>query len=73
MSDKPRRSSGDTLLAATAIALGAGVAASFAAWRAVTADAGAWAAFADAAIFPGTLIAVAVAAIVWLGWKANID
>jgi hypothetical protein len=32
-----------------------------------------WASFGQAMLFPGSLIVVAVVAMVWLGWKANID
>jgi hypothetical protein len=67
----------DVLLAFVALLLGAAVAAGYAAWRAVSLDAGAtadrWAEFAEAMLFPGSLINIAVAAMVWLGWKANID
>lgn len=73
LSDKPQPISANTLLIAVAGAIGAGLAASYAAWRAVAADSGAWAAFTEAMLFPGSLIAAAIAAIVWLGWKANID
>jgi hypothetical protein len=64
-------------LIAVAVALGAAAAAGYGAWRAVSregVDASArWSAFGDAMLFPGALIIVAVAAMVWLGWKANID
>ena len=61
-----------------AVLLGALIAAGYGAWRAVNAAAGApagerFAEFAEAMLFPGALIVVAVAAMVWLGWKANID
>jgi hypothetical protein len=32
-----------------------------------------WSEFGEAMLFPGALIIVAVAAMIWLGWKANID
>ena len=68
---------GDITLAAAGIVLGVLGAAGYGAWRAVSeAQASAsdrWSAFGDAMLFPGALVIVAVAAIVWLGWKANID
>jgi hypothetical protein len=71
------RRSGDITLAAAGILLGALVAAGYGAWRAVSeaqASAGdRWSAFGEAMLFPGALVVVVVAVIVWLGWKANID
>jgi hypothetical protein len=32
-----------------------------------------WSEFGDAMLFPGLIIALLVAVMVWLGWKANID
>ena len=68
---------GDIVLAAASIGLGLAAAAGYAAWRAISregVDTGdRWAEFGEAMIFPGSLIIVAVAAMVWLGWKANID
>ena len=59
------------------IVLGALVAAGYSAWRAVSethaSTADRWGAFGDAMLFPGSLVIVVVAVIVWLGWKANID
>lgn len=63
----------DVILAVVALVLGAGGAVAFAAWRALSRDAGRWSAFGEAMIFPGLLIIAAVAVMVWLGWKANID
>jgi hypothetical protein len=58
-------------------ALGLAAAAGYGAWRAVSEDGATtsarWSEFADALLFPGALIVVAIAAMVWLGWKANID
>jgi hypothetical protein len=65
------------MLALAGILLGAVVAASYGAWRAVSregvATADRWSEFGDAMLFPGWLIIIAVTAMVWLGWKANID
>ena len=65
------------VLAVVAITLGSVSAALYGAWRAVseeTASAGArWGTFGDAILFPGLLIIAAIASMVWLGWKANID
>ena len=67
----------DAILALVALILGAAAACGYGAWRAVSADATSngdrWSTFGEALAFPGLLIIVAVAAIVWLGWKANID
>ena len=66
----------DAVLAGVAVALGVAGAAGYAAFRALTDDATAserWSSFAEAMLFPGLLIIAAVTAMVWLGWKANID
>ncbi|OGO49439.1 MAG: hypothetical protein A2148_08145 [Chloroflexi bacterium RBG_16_68_14] len=59
------------------LVLGLAAAAAFGAYRAVTASgevtAGRLAAFAVNLLWPGVLIFAAVAAVVWLGWKANLD
>ena len=77
MSETPRPSSNDLALAAAGIVLGVLAAAGYGAWRAIGDEAASaadrWSAFGDAMIFPGLLVIVAVAAMVWLGWKANID
>jgi hypothetical protein len=65
------------LLALAAAVLGLGGAAAFAAYRAVSLSdesmAGRFAHFASNAAWPGVLIFLAVAAVVWFGWKANLD
>lgn len=67
----------DALLAFVAALLGAAVAVGYGAWRAVSLDAATsadrWTEFGEAMLFPGWLIVAAIAAMVWLGWKANID
>jgi hypothetical protein len=67
----------DLLLLLAAAGLGLAVAAAYGAYRAVSADgedaAGRLTEFATNLGFPGALIVVAVAAVVWFGWKANID
>jgi hypothetical protein len=67
----------DIILAIVAILLGAAVAVGYAAWRAVSLDdatsSDRWAEFAQAMLFPGWLIIAAIAVMVVLGWKANID
>ena len=67
----------DVILALMALALGAAAACGYGAWRAVSANAASagerWSTFGEAMLFPGLLVIVAVAAMVWLGWKANID
>ncbi len=66
---------GDLVLAGVALALGLAAALGYGTWRAVSAAAPAdrWGAFGGALLFPGALIVAGVAAMVWLGWKANID
>jgi hypothetical protein len=75
--DDPRSRSGDVILGVVAAALGVVGAAGYAAWRFVSLEdassADRWAEFGEAMIFPGALIVAAIAAMVWLGWKANID
>jgi hypothetical protein len=77
MTDRSTRSAGNIVLAAAALALGLATATAFGAWRAISRqnlDAAArWSEFGNAMLFPGALIVAAVAAMVWLGWKANID
>jgi hypothetical protein len=75
MADGSGRGS-DITLAAAGIALGLLGAAAYGAWRAVSAQASVgdrWSAFREAMLFPGALVVVVVAVVVWLGWKANID
>lgn len=73
----PRMNRSDAVLALAAVALGGTLAAAYAAYRAVSVDAAAaserWSEFADAMLWPGSIIFVAVAAMVWFGWKLNID
>lgn len=77
MSETPRPRSTDLALVAVGILLGALAAAGYGAWRAISSEASSagdrWSSFGDAMLFPGSLVIVAVAAMVWLGWKANID
>jgi len=67
----------DILLALASAALGLAGAAVFAAYRAVSLSgedaAGRMTEFASNIAWPGVLIFVAVAAVVWFGWKANLD
>jgi uncharacterized membrane protein YedE/YeeE len=77
VSDTPQPRSNNLALAAAGIVLGLLSAAGYGAWRAISDDAASsaarWSAFGEAMLFPGLLIIVAVTAVVWLGWKANID
>ena len=77
MADRSTHSAGNLALAAVALALGLAAAAAYGAWRAISrqnVDAAArLSEFGDAMLFPGALIVGAVAAMVWLGWKTNID
>lgn len=76
MRDRPGRR-GDIILAFVGLALGVllavgyGVFVAFNDGGASTADR--FAALGEAMVFPGALIVAGVAAMVWLGWKANID
>jgi hypothetical protein len=75
MSEK-RRLNADLVLAVVGVGLGVVAAAGYGAWRAVSASGSSagerWSAFGEAMLFPGVLVIVAIAAMVWLGWKANI-
>jgi hypothetical protein len=72
-----RRLIEESALVAVSLALGAAAAAGYGAWRAVSREgastADRWAEFGEAMLFPGALIIAAIAVMVWLGWKANID
>ena len=67
----------DLLLIVWSAVLGLGVAAAFAAYRAVSLDGEATSSrlveFAQNLLWPGVLIGGGVGAVVWFGWKANID
>ena len=67
----------DLTLAAWSIALGLTGAAVFAVYRAVSLSdedvAGRLSEFASNILWPGVLIFVAIAAVVFGGWKANLD
>lgn len=67
----------NVVLALVAVAIGAACAGGYGAWRAVSREGGTaadrWGELGDAMVFPGLLIIAAVAAMIWLGWKANID
>ena len=67
----------NTLLAFWSLVLGLGTAAAFAAYRAVNlADAtlgGRTTEFGANLLWPGALIIAGVAAVVWFGWKANLE
>lgn len=74
---RPLPSAADAALLVAATLIGAAIAAAYAAYRAVgledaTASAR-WSEFADAMLWPGALIFAAIAAMVWFGWKLNID
>jgi hypothetical protein len=63
----------DAVLLASALVLGLGAAVAFASYRAVNGDGSATADFFENVIWPGVLILAGVAAMVWFGWKANLD
>lgn len=74
---RPRPSATDAALFAAAALIGAAIATAYAVYRAVglenAAASARWSEFADAMLWPGALIFAAVAAMVWFGWKLNID
>lgn len=77
MTGKPPPRTVDVALIAAGVTLGVLAAACYGAWSAIS-ESGAstgdrWSAFGEAMLFPGALVIAAVAAMVWLGWKANID
>jgi hypothetical protein len=67
----------DVLLLFWSVVLGLAAAAAFSAYRAVSASGedtgGRLAEFAMNLLWPGAVILVGVAAVVWMGWKANLD
>jgi hypothetical protein len=69
------RNSPDRLLIVFGAALGLICALAYAAWHAVNraGASGAWGDFRATLLFPGVLVVAGVIAMVWLGWKANID
>ncbi len=75
----PRRflSREDALLTLWSLVLGLGTAAAFGAYRAVNlsdeALGGRIAEFGANLLWPGVLIIAGVAAVVWFGWKANLE
>jgi len=66
-------SKANALLLFWALAIGLGAASAFGAYQAVNSDGSAAADFLESLIWPGALIVAAVAAMVWFGWKANLD
>ena len=78
MSERRRLPSREDLtLLFWSVVLGLAVAAAFGAYRAVRASGedtgGRFAEFATNLAWPGVLIAGGVAAVVWMGWKANLE
>ena len=67
----------DLLLLFWSAVLGLAAAAAFGAFRAVSAEdedvGGRLTAFGMNLLWPGVLIFAGVAAVVWMGWKANLD
>ncbi len=70
---KPQLSRADAVLILTAALLGLAAASAFGAFQAVNGDDSAMRDFAVHLVWPGSLIFVGVAAVVWFGWKANLD
>lgn len=67
----------DIILLLVGFALGALIALGYGAWKAVSLEdatsAARWSEFGEAMLFPGWLIILAIVAMVWMGWRANID
>ncbi len=61
------------LLLFWSVVLGVAAAAAFSAFRAANGDDSAVRDFAANMAWPGVLIALAIATMVWFGWKANLD
>jgi drug/metabolite transporter (DMT)-like permease len=76
MATKPPRRN-DITLAAAGVVLGVAAAVAYATFRAINDSAAStsdrWSNFGEQMLFPGLLVIAAVTAMVWLGWKANID
>jgi hypothetical protein len=74
---RPLLSREDLLLLFWSLVLGLAAAAAFGAYRAISASdedtAGRLGEFGTALFWPGALIIAGIAAVVWLGWKANLD
>ncbi len=74
---RPSLNRGDLILIVSALALGLMTAAAFGAYQAVSADGegagGRMSEFAASLLWPGALIFAGVAAVVLVGWKANLD
>jgi hypothetical protein len=69
----PLLSKANVALVGAAIVLGAGATSAFGAYQAVNGDEGALRDFVANVAWPGVLIFGAVVAVVWFGWKANLD
>lgn len=61
------------LLLFWSVVLGLAAAAAFSAFRATNGDDTAVSDFVANMVWPGVLIALAIATMVWCGWKANLD
>ena len=77
MNRMPKLQTIDIILMAVGVTLGALIAAGYGAWKAVSLEGATssarWSEFGEAMLFPGWLIIIAIAAMVWMGWRANID
>ena len=70
---RPLITKADALLLIAAALLGLAAASAFGAYQAVNGDDGAFRDFVVNLAWPGVLIFAGVAAMVWFGWKANLD
>ena len=55
------------------LGIGVAAAAAYAVFRAANNGGSRWSTFGESMVFPGLLVIATVVAMVWLGWKANID
>lgn len=67
----------DIILVLVGVTIGMVVATGYGAWHATSLEgvssADRWSEFRQAMLFPGWLIIAAITAMVWMGWRANID
>ena len=70
---EPRLSKANAVLILSAALLGLAAASAFGAYQAVNGDDSALRDFAVNLVWPGGIIFAGVAAVVWFGWKANLD
>ncbi len=73
MSSRSPLNKADLLLLFWSVVLGFAAASAFSAFRAANGDDTVVRDFVENLAWPGVLIALAIATMVWFGWKANLD